>query len=163
MRNGINQKNKCLEVLKSAQQQHQGAANQPGQITVKHLLALSMCILSNQAPQQWPKPMFNSTSLNLALCRWSKRLTAAHLISIPSEEAVQCVSSLTFLLLCRGCQAGLRVPAAVVPVYPHSPVHQEQTGDQRVSIGFLNKYLQLRKVKQWQILRVFSVLQYLVG
>lgn len=53
MRNGINQKNKCLEVLKSAHQQHQGAANQPeGQITVKHLLALSMCILSNQAPQQ---------------------------------------------------------------------------------------------------------------
>lgn len=61
------------------------------------------------------------------------------------------------------CQAQLLVPAAAEPVYTHSPVHQEKTGDHRVSAEVLSKYLQLQKAKQWRILRAFSVLLYPVG
>lgn len=79
MGNGINHKKKCWEGLKKCSTTaHQGAAKEPeGQITAKHLLALSTCILPKQAPQQWLKPMFDSTSLTLTLCRWSKKLQSS--------------------------------------------------------------------------------------
>lgn len=102
MRNRIHQKNKHFGVLKIywLNYSNKGAANQS-----KSICLHSTCILCSPAPKQWLKPMLNSTSSNLMACRSRKKqLLQQHTWNpsmrhpMPSEKAVQCLSSSTFLL-----------------------------------------------------------------